>query len=212
MNTMFGRIHQRTIQQNYSDSSQAPSRMGFMKIRYSTPAAANPTPRQQVQLNMVNEHGVKSSATMTWGKPTWYFFHTMAEKIKPEEFSVIRTDLLEIIYAICTNLPCPDCANHAKTYLDKINFNTIQTRDDLKMMLFTFHNFVNQRKGYAIFSVEELNSLYGSAITTNIVTNFLTTYLKKNATPKMIANDMFRRRIVHKTKEWLKANSDKFLP
>lgn len=211
MNTMFGRIHQRTINQNHGPSVNAPN---FMRIRYSMPTPVkSPSPAPApTQVRMVNENAVKSSATMTWGKPTWYFFHTLAEKVKPEEFSNIRTDLLDIIYSICVNLPCPDCANHARTYLDKINFNTIQTKEDLKMMLFVFHNSVNQRKGYDMFTIDQLNELYGSSNTANIINNFLQTYLKKNASPRMMANELFRRRIVNKTQIWLNANSNKFMP
>lgn len=210
MNTMFGRIHQRTINQNYVSSSNTPQ--NFMRIRYSMPTPVKTPSAPPPTVRMVNENAVKSSAIMTWGKPTWYFFHTLAEKIKPEEFSNIRTDLLDIIYSICVNLPCPDCANHARTYLDKINFNTIQTKEDLKMMLFVFHNSVNQRKGYDMFTLDQLNELYGNANTANIINNFLQTYLKRNASPRMMANELFRRRIVNKTQVWLNANSNKFMP
>ena len=80
-----------------------------------------------------------------WGEPTWFLLHTLSVKVKESEFKNIRVELLNQIYAICTNLPCPDCANHAKNYLDGINFNTIQTKEDLKMLLYTFHNNVNKR-------------------------------------------------------------------
>lgn len=211
MSTLFGRINHRTIQRNYSAPSQ-PQIGGFMRINMqrSIPISTPVPPIQPMKL--VNENAVKSSSTMTWGKPTWFFFHTLAEKIRDEEFSCVRADVLDIIYSVATNLPCPDCANHAKTYLDKINFNTIQTKSDLKMMLFIFHNFVNERKGYSMFTIDELNSLYPTANTTNIFNNFLLTYLKKNSTPKMMANEMYRRRIIYKTRDWLNTNSYKFLP
>lgn len=208
-NTLFGRIHQRTINPNYTPSSTSNTSFNMMRFRYSEPP--NQT-KPQNHIKIVNENAVKSSAIMTWGKPTWYFFHTLAEKIKPEEFTGVRTDLLDIVYSISTNLPCPDCANHARTYLDKINFNTIQTKDDFKNMLFTFHNFVNQRKGYNIFTIDQLNELYKSANTANIINNFLMHYLKKNSSPSMMANDMFRRRIINKAREWLNANSNIFIP
>lgn len=231
-NTMFGRMHQR-IRRDVGGGGQLPGNIrrdmggggqfqGLMRFRYNTtilapataPATAQhpiPENRRQGDIKIVNERGVKSSATMTWGKPTWYFFHTLAEKIKPEEFSKIRVDLLDIIYSISVNLPCPDCANHARIYLDNINFNTIQTKDDLKYMLFIFHNSVNQRKGYPMFTIQELNELYKAANTTNIVNYFFTTYLTKNNSPRMMANELFRRRIIHKAQEWLILHYDKFL-
>ena len=49
-----------------------------------------------------------------WGNATWYLFHTLAEKLKPEydNPSEIRA-LYAQIKNICQNLPCEDCKNHA---------------------------------------------------------------------------------------------------
>ena len=67
-----------------------------------------------------------------WGKPTWQFFHMLAHKIKPEYFKQVRIELLNTIYSICSTLPCPVCSEHAKQYMNSINFNNIQTKEDLK--------------------------------------------------------------------------------
>ena len=200
--SMFGRIQQRVIKQQPTPTSQG---VGFMNLKYNHVASAQEQPKK-----MVNENAVKSANTMTWGKPTWYFLHTLAEKIKEEEFSSVRNELLDIIYSICVNLPCPECANHDKTYLDGIKFNSIKTKNDLKIVLLVFHNYVSLHKKYDTFTLEQLNELYSTAVTANIVNNFIGFYLKKNAAPKMIANDMFRRRIVIKIKDWLVENSGKF--
>ena len=60
--------------------------------------------------------------TMLWGEPTWFLFHTLAEKVKPKDFPKIRESFIHIILRICSNLPCPDCANHALQYMNGINF------------------------------------------------------------------------------------------
>jgi len=183
--------------------------MNIMPLRYKNnyvvPNTSEPTPVTMVDTNLV-----KSSNTMKWGQPTWFFFHTLAEKVREDKFGEVRKSLLDLIYSICTNLPCPDCANHAKNYLDKINFNTIQSKEDLKNMLFIFHNTVNQKKGYPIFTREQLDKQYSMAITSNIINNFFSYYLIKNTAPKMIANDLFRRRIIINTKEWLLSNISYF--
>jgi len=75
-----------------------------------------------------------------WGEPTWFLFHTLSVKIKDSEFPKIRPSLLNYMYAICINLPCPDCANHAKAYLDGVNFNSIQTKEQMKRLFYDFHN------------------------------------------------------------------------
>ena len=202
MNMMFGR-NQRTINVPVSAPS---TNTQFMQLKYNklnAPAAPS-TP-----IKMLNENEI-TVKTMKWGEPTWFFLHTMAEKINEEKFLEVRKNLLEIVYSICTNLPCPDCSNHAKTYLDKINFNTIQTKDDFRNMLFIFHNSVNARKGFALFSYDDLLSKYSSANMVNIVNYFLNFYLKKNSAPQMIANDMFRRRIITTVKDWLTNNMNVF--
>ena len=98
--------------------------------------------------------------SMKWGEPTWFMFHTLAEKIKPEYFLVIRQELLHVIHSVCSNLPCPDCARHAKQYMNGVNFNAIRTKDDLRILLHRFHNEVNQKKGFPLFPFEQLSEKY----------------------------------------------------
>ena len=43
-----------------------------------------PKPKPNIQQTTVRIPEKKD--TMLWGAPTWYFFHTLAEKIKPEHF------------------------------------------------------------------------------------------------------------------------------
>jgi hypothetical protein len=67
---------------------------------------------------------------MRWAGPTWLILHTLAEKIDESKFNDIRVELLNTIYTICTILPCPLCATHAKKYLDGVNFNTIKNKEE----------------------------------------------------------------------------------
>lgn len=147
-----------------------------------------------------------------WGEPTWFLLHTLTVKVKDESFHQIRQDLLNRIYAICTNLPCPTCSEHAKTYLDGINFNTIQTKDDLIRMIHTFHNSVNQRKGYPIFPYEEVQPKYSLAITNNIIVNFMKYYSERNHNIKLIAGDLMRYQLCDILKKWFNANIQSFQP
>ena len=82
---------------------------------------------------------------MRWGAPTWYMFHTLAEKVKEDCFGALRRELLNVIFTICANLPCPDCASHASEYMRGINFNAIKTKQNLKDLFFNFHNVVNEK-------------------------------------------------------------------
>ena len=151
-------------------------------------------------------------AKVKWGQPTWFLFHTLSVKVKESEFQHIRQDLLNRIYAICTNLPCPTCAEHAKKYLDGINFNAIQTKDDLKKMLHSFHNTVNERKGYPSFPYEELDAKYSLAITNNIIVNFMKYFSDRNHNIKLVAGDMMRFQLCDVLKVWFNANIQSFEP
>ena len=152
----------------------------------------------------------KSEKKMKWGEPTWFLFHTLAQKIKEDHFLFIRRDLLNIIYSICTNLPCPICSKHAMDYLNGINFNAIQTKQQLKDALFIFHNVVNKRKNFPLFDYNQLVEKYSKANTQNIIQNFSIYYTEKNKITKLIADNFIRGRIVHQLTEWMNANSFRF--
>ena len=147
---------------------------------------------------------------MVWGEPTWFFLHTIAEKVKPESFAIVRSDLLKNIYNVCTNLPCPYCAKHAKTHLDSINFSRISSKEELKMMLYTFHNVVNAKKNYPIFPREELDAKYSLANTRKIFTHFIVHFNDTYRAPGMIADDLFRKQLSKTLVEWFNQNNIHF--
>jgi len=149
---------------------------------------------------------------MKWGEPTWFLFHTLAYKVKDEYFQKIRLEFMDIIYSICANLPCPMCAGHAVDYLKSNNYYMIRSKQDLINMLFKFHNEVNKKKGFSIFPYEELEAKYSSAVTKNIIFNFIIHYQDKHKSIHMIANDMFRSRQVVILKEWFNNNFVYFDP
>lgn len=169
----------------------------------------NPNIQQDRPVPIVTNEQI-TEKKMKWGPPVWFFFHTIAEKVKPEEFPSIRGDILNNIVLICKNLPCPNCASHAADYMSKINLNAIQTRDDLKSLLFTFHNTVNQRKGYQLFTRQQLDDKYSTAVTVNIFNNFLLHFQDKHKSIRMIADDMYRKRISANLRDWFIANINKF--
>jgi len=92
----------------------------------------------------------------TWGPPTWLFIHTLAEKIKDTSFPVIGPQLILILIQICNNLPCPECALHAKHFWAKVKTANIRNKIDLINLLFVFHNMVNKRKQIPPFKYEGL--------------------------------------------------------
>lgn len=143
---------------------------------------------------------------LRWGPSTWYLFHTLSEKIKPEHFMNIRDEFLDIVKSICINLPCPSCAEHATNYIKNLNYNSIQSKDDLKLFFLNFHNFVNQRNKKPSFSMIELNDKYSKAKTINVMKNFISVFQYKNKGFNMIANEMQRQRQVEIYKDWFNKN------
>jgi hypothetical protein len=154
----------------------------------------------------------RPSKKLPWGEPIWFLFHTLAHKIKEGSFNVIKDELLNIIFLICNNLPCPDCANHATRYLQGINFDAILTKEQLKEMLFNFHNSVNMRKGLPIFPREQLDEKYNTAITINIINNFYYNFDKSSHNQKMAANGFHRTRTIQRMKIWIAKNIYYFDP
>jgi hypothetical protein len=176
-------------------------------IRFVNKNAASQQPKAVAQ---PPSPPVEKPKKMLWGAPTWYLFHTLAEKVKDEEFKNIKAELLNNINVICCNLPCPSCAEHACQYMKKLNYNSINSKEDLKRFLFNFHNEVNQKKNVPAFSINELNDKYAKANTVNIILNFISHFQDKHKSIHMISNDMHRQRIVAVLKGWFNSNINRF--
>lgn len=191
-------------------SNQSDNNMFFMQLKNRQNFQNRIPPQQRQQVTLVPPSQPPAQTKVKWGEPTWYLLHVLSFKIKESEFKNIRVDLLNRIYAICINLPCPDCANHAKTYLDNINFNAIQTKEDLKLLLFHFHNDVNKRKGYPQFSYDAFHEKYSTAITMNIIRNFMIHFSDKNRSFKLLPNDLHRAQLCNTLKNWFNENIHMF--
>jgi hypothetical protein len=148
--------------------------------------------------------------TMQWGEPTWFLLHTIAEKISESNFSNQRLDILNTIFAICTNLPCPVCSDHALIFLNKMNFLRIKTRKDLREFLFYFHNNVNNRKGYPEFPRSEFETKYAAADYTIVLRNFINNFNKNSSAGKYFAAELFRARLGLRLRDWLYKNKALF--
>jgi hypothetical protein len=144
--------------------------------------------------------------TKTWGPCTWYLFHSLAEKIKEEHFSDLRLGLLSIMKEICSSLPCPDCAGHATHFMTRLNVNRIQTKNDMKMMLLSFHNEVNRRLNKPIFTETQLNEKYSKAKTGEVVKYFVQIWNTPNRNPKMMINSLHKNTTNKKFINWWKKN------
>jgi hypothetical protein len=161
-----------------------------------------PEPKEVVKI----DEKKTTKKVMKWGQPTWFLFHTLAEKIKPEHFAAVRVELLNNINVICANLPCPNCAKHASTYMAGVNFNAIQTKDDLRVLMYRFHNEVNRKKGFPLFNYDDLTPQYEKANTVAVIHHFMSHFEDKHSSIRMIADDLHRARLSSLLKSWFSRN------
>jgi hypothetical protein len=150
--------------------------------------------------------------TQVWGPCTWYLFHTLAEKIKEDRYNVVKLELINLIKQICRSLPCPDCAGHATSRLQKLNVNAIKNKTDFKTMLLDFHNDVNIKSKKTVFSMTQLNDMYSKANTGNIIQNFINIWSVKNRHPKLMANSLHKNIAVDNFIRWWHINHTHFMP
>ena len=118
-----------------------------------------------------------------WGTPTWYFFHTLAEKIHTEHFRKNKKEFIDLIITICNNLPCPICKDHSMKYIRKSNIYKIQTKEEMKNYLYVFHNWVNKKLGKSEPSLSILN-LYKKMDFMKVYKFFIQEFFKSNALSK----------------------------
>jgi hypothetical protein len=136
----------------------------------------------------------------------------MAEKIRDDHFAGARAELIEIIYAVVTNLLCPVCSAHAKDYFQTVNLHTLHTKDQLRHALFAFHNDVNQKKHYPLFALEQLPA-YRAARTAHVANAFLREFQNRHGgSPMLIADNMHRTALINTFKTYLTNNIHKFDP
>ena len=144
-----------------------------------------------------------------WGRITWYMFHTIAEKIKAELFPVVRTVLINFVQQISFNLPCPICAHHAKQHLSKVNFNSIQTKNDFKNFIFAFHNRVNQDLGKPTESIEILKK-YETANMDKMLEYFIYVHNHESYSEQLMMRKHMKNREIKNFVNWYTTNKHVF--
>lgn len=167
-------------------------------------------PRVAEPIIVKDEHKASEpKKEMKWAGPTWLILHTLAEKVEENEFSEIRVGLLNTIYTICTLLPCPICAAHAKKFLDGINFDTITCKEELKFLLFNFHNSVSKEKNQPVYSYDDMG-VYNTTNTIMVIQNFMLHFSKKSGSIRLISDDLHRTRTIVVLKAWFNENIKHF--
>lgn len=152
----------------------------------------------------------QTPAKMIWGQHVWNLIHSMTVLVKDEEFLRIKTECLNILFLVCSHLPCPICSDHAKQYLKSINLNAIQNKMQFKNLFHQFHNNVNAKKNYPLFPREKLEETYEKAILNNMFTNFMLAFKDMSYNQSHIGDQHIRMRILKMFSEWFMKNRDAF--
>lgn len=145
-----------------------------------------------------------------WGPAVWLLFHTIVEKIKEPDNTRLCRELFYQIKNICKFLPCPDCASHATSNLANVNISRINSKSDLKQILFMFHNSVNIRKKKELFTISELEK-YTRANLSAVIYNFKMNY-NSARNMKLMGETFQRSLVISQFNQWLNINKQYLNP
>jgi len=144
-----------------------------------------------------------------WGTATWYLFHTLAYKLKPEHEKHAPI-LLQQFISICTHIPCPTCREHANNTLKHVKIKSINSKNNLIKFLWEFHNKVNSRLKRNKISLNECNNIYKNAVTKRIILYFIQILSLKANNEKAMLDTFQRQRCINNFNKYIIENISKY--
>jgi len=150
------------------------------------------------------------SSITQWGTSTWILFHTMVEQLT-EDTPEMVAEVFKQIVATCGLLPCPDCTQHATEFLTKkIDKRLIRTKNELRNVLFVFHNSVNSRKKKPLYKYDDLK-VYNNI---NLPSAFFTfkRHFHTDGNMREMSQNMSRKRFLGAFQGWFQTHGHKFSP
>jgi hypothetical protein len=145
-----------------------------------------------------------------WGPPIWTLFHVLAEKINESMYSKYASQILNVMKMICSALPCPECTHDATIFLLKIKIQNLRTKEELKNMVYLFHNYVNAKKRKPLYNHINLD-IYKKYNIIYVFNKFISVYNTKG-NMKLLAESFQRQTIIKNVREWLSQNIYAFIP
>jgi hypothetical protein len=147
----------------------------------------------------------KLSDYKSWGNPTWVFLHTMVSKINHQSFHKHKDEIINYIFKICSNLPCPECSTHAIDFLKTVRFNNVSKKEDLIEIMYVFHNQVNKNINKKEFPIESLSIYTETDGIQNALLKFIPAYTK-GVSPLLMAQTHARKMIISSLKTYIYNN------
>ena len=104
---------------------------------------------------------------LVWGPSLWLFLHisSIHYDINPNKDKQNRCK--QFIMSLPYLLPCIDCSEHAKFYINKIESDLdriCSNRNSLFKFYVDFHNYVNNRHNKKEFSYKEAWNMYSNGV------------------------------------------------
>ena len=127
-----------------------------------------------------------------WGTYTWIFFHTLAEKIKEEEFENNKSLFINIIIKTCNHLPCPECSEHATSVLKQAYLNNIKTKKHFIEFLRQFHNIVNIKTNKSELIRSDIVDMYKNNNLSIIFINMVKIYKSIRGSERLMTYNFHR--------------------
>jgi hypothetical protein len=146
-----------------------------------------------------------------WGPNTWILFHTMAEKIKEEDFDKYFPFIWKHINKLCQTLPCPYCSEHASQYLRNYKLSQIKNKTMFKTFIFQFHNFVNNHTN-KIEQPLEILKIYKTYKIEDVFNNFIISWQEISLQPNvnLMAHSFIRKKSMQDFHRWFFYNVNVF--
>lgn len=144
-----------------------------------------------------------------WAHPTWIFFHSFIEQMNDDFYRQKHNTILQYIKNICSVLPCPHCQEHAVQYMKRINPRNVATRQQMRIMLFEFHNRVNLRLRKSLFQEPNLEQ-YKTINFVKVVKLFQSVMMKNYTLNRSFNEHMMRKRIISELVQFIRSNINQF--
>jgi len=148
-------------------------------------------------------------AISVWGPPTWTMLHVLAEKINDADFVKLHLQLFGLIKRIAATLPCPDCAQHATLFLNKLKVSDYSTKELFINMLYLFHNMVNVRKKKPLFN--HANMPRYKTIPIQIAYKNFVSVFNTRGDLRMLTETFQRQLVIKDLRAWLTTHRNSFL-
>tara|TARA_B100001758_G_C18360700_1_gene585541 strand:- start:588 stop:1040 length:453 start_codon:yes stop_codon:yes gene_type:complete len=143
-----------------------------------------------------------------WGNATWYIIHTLSYKLKRSENHHVGSLFKELVH-ISTNLPCPDCSQHARMYINHAK-SVPRNRNELITFFWGMHNWVNNKLHKPQFSSKDFVAKYDLARTSNVIQYYISIISKNGRYDKAMLSTFNRSIMVTAFIKYINNNIHRF--